>query len=482
MNDQMHSEREGSLVGEQLKREFSGLDPFIPPAIPFEQIEGSVRRTPAGSAPRRATAPRARSNAGASLALVGLVAIVVLVFGVRMLGPKGDLGPAASPSGSVAETTFRLEPSPGCSIVPVGASAACGSPAAASPAVAPTAIASQPVFGGEPAIIFSATGGNASWNPSGTRAVFSAGDGKSPIYSKIVDASGHTIETVQAAYVIWAGDDTYLGLNANADYISYHAFVGHVGSPAQQALPGTYYADPLGRTVVAGGSVALPTSLNHDQYVVWTATGLSATRSGNPIAFSRDGRLLAVVQSGSVRVVRTDDGLPVASYGSTDEFDVVLGFSPDGGKLAIVDSQSLVILDVASGQASPIAGCPTQSVVWTSSSSLIVSSPGPCRAPAGSGLKVETARSLRGSDVNVNFAMFMSSTGRIAWASGSGDDPNVILRIDIDDGAGGRESISFKGSRVYLAVSWSADGSTLMVEYLGPGTSNPPSTVIFIRP
>jgi hypothetical protein len=467
--------------GEQMKAKFAGLDAFIPPARPLELIDGAARvdreesRRSTERSQRVATV-RFRGNVGAPLALVGLAAVLVVTLGVGILGPRSGIG-AAQSSSPAAESP----------------SSPADSPAAASPtraSDAPTAAASSSAAQSEaaaPARIFSKLGGAASWSTGGSYiAYIPSGTYKGPSDMRIAifDTSGRAVDTVAATSLIWVGDDTYLGFSASSNGYA-NAFVGRVGSAAQQPIAGSFVLGPS--TVASQGVAILSVDQKDTKYVVWTPAGLSVTRSGDPVAISADGGLLAVdhyppldstqPQQSRLDIVRTDDGSVVASY---PESYGVFGFSPDGSKVAFGPGYTrgdtrFFIMDVTSGRVSVADSCATQHGKWLDNSHMVVYSPTSCSQAAGSGVTIET---MPDSSIAV------SAEGDVASAGGTGvpGDAVVNIRLTIQKRTGERETVDYQGSYQNLRLDWSPDGSLLLLQYSGPGSSNPPSYVVLLRP
>jgi len=334
-----------------------------------------------------------------------------------------------------------------------------------------------------PTQVFEGLGGAASWSLGGTYFSFSAGTGLAVPTTTVADRSGRTIETVDAIHFIWITDEAYLGFAS--DGYAMHPFVGHVGSTAREPVAGSYFPGP--RDIAAGGVVVLPTDAMATQYAVWTPAGLSSTRSGDPVAISRDGRFIAVdhyppvdgsqPDQSRLDVVRTDDGSVVASYPHSY---AVFGFSPDGTRLAFGPGATggdarFFVLDTSSGRFWVAETCMTQYAVWLDGSHLIVNSQTPCGQPAGSGVTIETTP---------DWSMAVSSDGKLASVTGQGTPTSSVETIDvaIQSASVGREGARFTGWDMSVRLSWAPDGSLLLVSYVGPGSSSPPSHVVLLRP
>jgi len=101
---------EDDALGRQIKAKLRGIDSFIPPAAPFAKIESPALR-PVGF--RGKSAVRARSNLGATPALLAAGLIVVVVLGSGVWRPSQWAGAVESPSASqVSEASFEATATP----------------------------------------------------------------------------------------------------------------------------------------------------------------------------------------------------------------------------------------------------------------------------------------------------------------------------------------------------------------------------------
>jgi hypothetical protein len=358
------------------------------------------------------------------------------------------------------------------------ASLGCLQPAASSAAsLAPLKVG----LSGSPVQVFSQIGWMSTWSPGGTKFAFNPGANTNAEQTNIVDAAGKIVDVVPATWVAWIDDDTYLGIGSET-------FVGRVGSTAHSPIPGSYDADLSYDPVAAGGVVALlvpplPSGSFHnagDEYVIWSAAGITAVRLGHPVAISHDGRFVAVTSRESdqsplkVELVRADSGKVAASYLDTttdsNTDPAILGFSPDGTKFAFVTAGgSLVIMEVGSGRPAATAPCEDrwmQPGAWLSGSQLLVNS-SKCAAPPDSGVTVTTPQTS---------VMAVSSDGKIASVScvANCQAANPTSEVKIEDGRGGQETFAFKGGIMTGHLSWSEDGSRLLIEYADTEVQQPP--------
>ena len=468
MSDEVKRPRpEDHALAEQLKARMRGLDQYIPPAPPFPRIE----ETAGGLRPNspRLAGPRLRANVGVPLALVGVGVVAVLVLGAGLWRGRQDLGPAASPPpttiGSVAVTPT------------VAVSIPTRPAASASPG---------------PQILVTGSVQDVAWSSAGTKLAVVEGASGTPLTVKIVSVDGSTIQTVNADFVAWIDDSSYVTISGDPGEI----FVGHVGSSAVEKMPGNV---SYSVSIVSGpaGAIALPleeSGSNH--YVVWGASGLSDPRDGVPVAFSPDGSLLAVVhypRAGcdgcngppspapttapgptTLDIVRTGTGESVRVASDVSwAYGALVSFSPDGRLVAFrmnqKDQASLErvgILEVATGKVWAVDAGTVGSLSWTDDTHLLIGSLSPATAtPAGLPVTISYAP----QDVD---EVAVSSRGDVAMSRH--DASQVVI-----DRAGAQETIDLPGTRHDL--TWSPDGSTL-IAVCRDNTVETPDEVVLIRP
>jgi DNA-binding beta-propeller fold protein YncE len=239
------------------------------------------------------------------------------------------------------------------------------------------------------------------------------------------------------------------------------------------------------------------------RYVIWTASGMSAPRSGAPLAFSPDGTLLAVMHDPTpflgegrtfpptgplvkptLDIVRTSTGESVARADNVSwAYATNVLFSPDGRRVAFLmrmpdrpSSDGFAILDVASGTVSILDAGLGAVLGWTADDRLLVASQAP-GAPAPKGLQV-TALDTAG----IVDTIAVSSTGRIAAAQAR-DWTTRTRTLTLELGAE-RETLEMSGFPGILV--WSPDGSTLLAVCHGSWSQSPdqesPDQVVLVRP
>lgn len=481
MNDKTGGAAQDELsVAARIKAHMSGLDQYIPTPPPFDRIEGRLR--PGRARWGSGTGRLQRRPVGAVLAAAVIVLAVALVIGPGMwlsaVGPAGTGGPSLA-------TVATRAPSP-------------TAPANVVPTVTPV-VTVGPMS--HKTILDSGSQDvqAVSWSPGGTNIAVTLGHSGQRPYVRILRSDGTPIETVTAWELAWIDDTTYIGLDygaglafgAGANDAVAHAFVGHVGSSARTDLSGNY---PCGILGGSGGVVALMTDAACTQYVIWTPNGLSAQRSGQPIVFSPDGSLLAVVHDPtpcctgdpspgvkrpdtSLEIVRTSTGESVARAGMVAwAYGTTIIFSPDGKRVAYLirmperpSADGFAILDIASGTVSvldaglgPVRG-------WLADDRLLVASQTP-GTPTPKGLAVTA---LNGAADTVA----VSSTGRIASGL-STDQSTESSTLALDFGAQ-HQTLELPGFPGLLV--WSADGSKLLVA-CHTSTFQPPGQVVLVRP
>ena len=473
-------------VAERIKQHMSGLDPYIPAPPPFDSIEGRFRPGAAewGRGRRLRTEHRdgrLRRSFGTLLAAAGIVMAAALVLGPRLLltptGPAvtGRTAPAAT---ATATTRASLEtPQP--------------TPTSAAPSATPSAAGSVH----QETILDSGTEsvGAASWSPGGTKIAVRLGNSGQSGHVRILRSDGTPIETVDAEELSWIDDTTYVALN-NAG----KAFVGHAGNSARSDLPGAY---PCGLLGGSPGVVALVTDATctdpPTQYVIWTPKGLSAPRSGVPVAFSPDGTLLAVVHDptsccggdptrdpsaspppkATLDIVRTSTGVSVARAGNVAwAYGTTVIFSPDAKRVAYLvwmperqSGDGFAILDLSSGTVSGLDAGLGNVLGWMANDRLLVASQAP-GAPTPKGLQATAL------DTDAD-TVALSSAGWVAAALAT-NQATQSLTLTLKLGAE-RETTQLPGYARVLA--WSADGSTLLA-VCSDSSMHPPDQVVLIQP
>lgn len=478
--------RDEVSVAARIKAHMSGLDQYIPVPPPFESIEGRLRPGAADwGRGRRLTSERRdgrlRRSFGTLLAAAAIVMATALVLGPRLwLAPTGPAvtGRTAPAATATATTRASLETPP-------------PTPTSAAPTATPSAAGSVH----QKTILDSGTEsvGAATWSPGGTNIAVTLGNSGQSWHVRILRSDGTPIETVDAWELAWIDDTTYVALN-NAG----KAFVGHVGSSARSDLPGTY---PCGLLGGSPGVVALMTDATctnaTTRYVIWTPKGLSAPRSGVPVAISPDGTLLAVVHDpteccgggptpdpsaspppkATLDIVRTSTGVSVARAGNVAwAYGTTVIFSPDAKRVAYLvrmperpSGDGFAILDVASGTVSVLDGDLGKVLGWMANDRLLVASRAP-GAPAPKGLQVTALDTVADT-------VALSSTGRVAAAL-AGDQATQSLTLTLELGAE-RETLELPAYARVLV--WSTDGSTLLA-VCSDSSMHPPDQVVLVQP
>jgi copper(I)-binding protein len=397
--------------------------------------------------------------------------------------------------GQTIEVTFEFAVAPPVTVkVPVvgpAGTATATTPASFGPTATPSAAGSVH----QKTILDSGTDSvdAATWSPGGTKIAVVLGNSGQSLHIQILWSDGTPIESVDASELAWIDDTTYVALNG-----AVKAFVGHVGSSAHSDLPGAY---PCGLLRGSPGVVALMTDATctdqPTQYVIWTPKGLSAPRSGLPVAFSPDGTLLAVVHDptpcceggptpdpsaspppkATLDIVRTSTGVSVAHAGNLSwASGTNVLFSPDAKRVAYLmrmperpSGDGFAILDIASGTVSGLDSGLGKVLGWMANDRLLVASQAP-GAPTPKGLQATAFD----TDADI---VALSSTGWVAAAL-AGNQATQSLTLTLGRGAE-RETTQLPGYARVLA--WSADGSTLLV-VCSDSSMHPPDQVVLVQP
>jgi WD40-like Beta Propeller Repeat len=496
MNDKTGGAAQDELAAAaRIKAHMSGLDQYIPTPPPFDRIEGRLRpgradwgRGRVGRAGRpEGQTVRSRRPLGAMLAAAVIVLAAALVIGPGMwLSAVGPAGTTATPPGPVATWAPTLPPTStptaSATVVPT-----------ATPLVTASGLSQKTILDSGPDL-GAKQAQSISWSPSGTYIAVTLGASGKQDDVHILRSDGTPVETVTAWDLAWIDDSTYVGTDSGAGSTDamLHTFVGHVGSSARTDLPEV----AANCRILGGGrgAIALMTNAACTQYVIWTPKGLSAERSGEPVVFSPDGSLLAVVHDptpgadgalvapspgpeATLDIVRTSTGESVARAGKVAwYYDTTIIFSPDGKRVAYLirmperpSGEGFGILDIASGTVSvldaglgPVRG-------WLADDRLLVASQTP-GAPAPKGLAVTA---LRGAADTVA----VSSTGRIASGL-STDQSTESSTLALDFGAQ-HQTLELPGYPGLLV--WSPDGSKLLVA-CHTAMFQPPGQVVLVGP
>lgn len=465
-----NSPRDEADLGRDLRDRLRGLDPFIPPAPPFELIERST--IVAAGSPGRSNSWALRSG-GLPIGLAVVAVAFVLVLASGFWGPKRGPGVGTSPSSMpsqsavvppTASATPAVHPSSGCSIPP--AAAACASAGSTQPALTQ----SLPL-----GVIFRGSVQGVVWSPGGTELAIIVGGSGEPTTISIVGTDGKVLDTLAAWNLAWIDDSTYVAIAGGDDTNGSGAFVGHVGDTTRQEIPG-HFTDLVGG---AGGSVAL--SLNEvggNHYEIWSRAGLSEPRDGVPVAFSAGGSTLAVVHypvaccagapspeptrapgPPTLDIVSTETGESLARAPIEWAYGAILAFSPSGLRVAFAmypeasgSRERVGILDIPTQElwvVDPSADDITafDSLVWTDAGHLSI------RSWTRGSIPVDVP-------VSVSFGPDDGSTIAVSSRGATAIGPKDAGEVTITR-SGVSRTLPLPDAANYMI--WSPDGSMLLV-------------------
>lgn len=173
------------------------------------------------------------------------------------------------------------------------------------------------------------------WSPDGSRIAFGKNGGLSVVAA---DGSGTaTVVDPGARYPSWTPDSRLSAARSDGELVVYDGDMARVltgddfGAVAPEWSPdGRMVAYMSNRVMVVGadgtGGRALTEVCCASEYV------------GSPMAWSPDGRSLAVIDAANVRTVAVD-GSPLATLPAAS----VPAWSPDGGRLAFIDQRTALV-------------------------------------------------------------------------------------------------------------------------------------------
>ena len=433
-------------------------------ALPNRRVDAAsrARRRVAQWSPRRGR-----------FALAGAAAVVVAVAAVSLLGPlqSRPIGPN-SPSPSMA--TPSVSASASASVVPT-----------------PSAIHTGPAYRETLPVLL--TGNHvafAGWSPDGSRYAIVDDATDSPVIH-LFDRSGTEIGSVAGVGMYsfaWLDANRFVFLSDRGNGSGGRAtFLGRVGSSEFTEL-GQYdmlVAGPPGSVALTQGVTGDPSLNTKHQYAVVSADGsVSKPRDGDPLAWSRDGKMLAVyhatglapapsgVQSdtlGSLEVVRSTG----ESVASTHElsFAVPYGaaFSPDGARVAFLynaqplnGTPEIAILEIGSGHVTivPESG----PLTWASNDQLLFAYTSTDYGKTPAGIRAWSAKTGLATSYGPGDTVGASGRGTVVIGS---DTTHIFTWTSTTGGSTrtGTFSVGYTlGTPTSIADdAWSPDGSSLIL-------------------
>ena len=441
------------------------------------------RSIPSLSLPRR---PRSVALAGAALVVVAVVA--VSMFGAPRPQPR-PVG-TSSPAASLATQSPSSSASPG--VTPM-----------------PSAIHTDPAYRETLPVLL--TGKNlafAGWSPDGSRYAI-VDDATDSAVMHLFDRSGTEIGSVSGVGMIsfaWLDANRFVFLSNRGNGSGGVAtFLGRVGSSDYMEL-GQYdmlVPGPSGAIALTVPGTGDPSVSTKHQYVVVSADGsVSKPRDGEPLAWSRDGTMLAVYHAtalapepsgvqaepiGSLEVVRST-GESVASthkLSFTDPYGAA--FSPDGALVAFLyDAQPLngtpqiAILEIGSGHVTivPESG----PLTWASDDQLLFAYTSTDYGKTPAGIRAWSAKTGLVTSYGPGDTVGASGQGTVV----SGSDTTHVFTWTVTTGASTRTgtfSVGYSlGTPTLISDSdWSPDGSSLVLT-VGDYQMGTPLDAVLFRP
>jgi hypothetical protein len=225
---------------------------------------------------------------------------------------------------------------------------------------------------------------------AGLGAVHWAPDGKTfalldqfPAVIHLFSRAGKSLGDVPGRNLAWIDASRYIVVRwLDADSLTTQAFIGQVGQTELTQIPGVYGEELVGN---GHGAVALALPDVNSQYAVWSNGRLSKPRRGEPVAWSTDGREVAVLYNDQTKVQSWLEivGLVGQRIASLDVGEFVEGlqvsFSPDGRNVALSagPGSSPCILNIATGRTASMGSAPAISIAWASDTQLLTVAPDP---------------------------------------------------------------------------------------------------------
>lgn len=405
------------------------------------------------------------------LSLVGVGALLVAIVAVSLFGrfQSAPLGPS-SPAPSMATPWTSSSASPG--VMPT-----------------PSAIRTGPAYSETlPVLLTGSRVAFAGWSPDGSRyAIYE--DAADSYVLHLFDRSGTEVGSVAGVGMFsfaWLDANRFVFLsnrgNGNGGVA---AFLGRVGSNEFTEL-GQYdmfVAGPSGAIALA--QIWDPSVSTKHQYVVVSADGsVSKPRDGDPVAWSRDGTMLAVfhatglapapsgVQSdtlGSLEVVRSTGESVVSTQKLTFANPYAAAFSPDGARVAfpynaqpLNGTPEIAILEIGSGHVTivPESG----PLAWASNDQLLFAFTSTDYGKTPAGIRAWSAKTGLVTSYGPGDTVGASGQGTVVI----GSDTTHIFTWTSTTGGSTRTGTFSTGyslgtPTLILDSAWSPDGSSLIL-------------------
>jgi hypothetical protein len=429
-----------------------------------------------------------RWSAGLAAAVVGLVAVAVVASALGGL----NNAPAASATPS-PQPTASGEPN----VVP-------SSP----PIVFATASPVVPAFNETLPVVM--TGANLwmqGWSPDGSSFAIAEQPPDTPpstrgipvvhLFKRDMTPEG----TVDASQLAWTDATHFVALryeSSSDGTAGGHVYAGRIGSVQLTQLPGNFQrlvSGPSGAVALMQWWDGTPETPTH--YVVLSGGAESDARDGYPVAWSRDGSLLAIIHptgpppprgvgsqvTGWIEVVGSAGQSVVKASSANTWISSEMAFTPDGSRLAFQDDthaadgrDEIGVLTVATGQVQMLGHFGP--MTWLNSYQLLY-------VDTWSSIPSENVKVMVWSDTDGTFSSY--STGNVLTANGWGGMVVGMNGGDVNLGTTGPTNLTLVrqngwgivvgtvalGNEVFGEIpgdSWSPDGQ-MVVLVVGDGQS-----------
>jgi len=452
----------------------------------LEEARGTIAALPNR---RRSVARRMPRRVG--FALAG-AAIVVGVVAVSVLGPLQSR-PIGTNSSSPTMATPPASPGASASAVPL-----------------PSAIRTGPAYNETlPVLLTGRYVAFAGWSPDSSRYAIASDGTRSPTIH-LFDRSGAEVGSVAHEGLFefaWLDANRFVVIASEASVNSAGplAYLGRIGSTELTSV-GQYDSLVGGRS----GSVALARTGNGDpsvstkhQYVVVAADGsVSKPRDGDPVAWSRDGSMLAVYHAtalapepsgvepptlGSLEIVRPTGERVASTQKPSFANPGALAFSPDGARVAFTydtaplrGTPQIAVMEIRTGHVTmlPQSG----PLTWASNDELLFAYTSTDYGKTPAGIMSWSAVTGRVTTYGRGDVVAASGLGTVVIGSDTAHDFTWTTTTGGSTRTGTFSLGYTMGFGTWIPdYPWSPDGSSLIIT-VGDWNNGTPMDAVLFRP